>query len=109
VEVRVLFGAWEKPRDRGAFFVLGAHMVRDGRENIGIVAAAASGTLTAMRYDLYLLPEQAGEDPVDVVERLEEEDRPASEDDRARVRALVAALRAALPTPEDHTGDVAGA
>jgi hypothetical protein len=60
-------------------------------------------------YDLYLLPERAGEDPLEVPERLEEEDLPASEDDRARVRAVVAALRAALPALEDNTGDVAGA
>jgi hypothetical protein len=70
--------------------------------------AAASGILPAVSYDLYLLPERAGEDPLEVLERLEE-DLPASEDDRARVRALVAALRAALPALEDNTGDVAGA
>ena len=71
-----------------------------------------SGTtriLPVVSYDLYLLPERAGEDPLEVVERLEEEDLLASEDDRARVRALVAALRAALPALKDNTGDVAGA
>ena len=61
-----------------------------------------------MSYDLYLLPERAGEEPLDLLERLEEEDLPASEDDGARVRALVAALRAALPALEDNTGDVGG-
>jgi hypothetical protein len=62
-----------------------------------------------MSYDLYLLPERAGEDPLEVLERLEGEDLPASEDDGACVRALVAALRAALPGLKDNTGDVAGA
>jgi hypothetical protein len=73
------------------------------------IESAPGGILLAVSYDLYLLPERAGEDPLNVLERLDEEDLPASEGDRARVRALVAALRAALPALEDNSGDAAGA
>jgi hypothetical protein len=56
-------------------------------------------------YDLYLMAEHPGEDPMDVLERLEEDERPPTPEEAARNERLGAALQAALPGLEDNAGD----
>ncbi len=60
-----------------------------------------------MSYDVYLLPERPGEDPLDALERLEEDDSAPTAEDAARAQRIAAALRAAIPALEDNAGEAA--